>query len=73
MVIAAEMVREKTAPKYGTEPISIGFWVGGGVTPNNFEELKDSPDNPGEGARKRRLIYRQLLACPFCGTELDEK
>lgn len=72
MVIAAEMVREKTTPKYGTEPISIGFWVGGGVTPNNFEELKDSLDNPGEAARKRRLIYRQLLACPFCGTELEE-
>lgn len=73
MVIAAEMVREKTAPKYGTEPISIGFWVGGGVTPNNFEELKDSPENPGEAARKRRLIYRQLLSCPFCGTELKEE
>ncbi len=73
MVIAAEMVREKTAPKYGTEPISIGFWVGGGVTPNNFEELKDSPEKPGEAARKRKLIYRQLLSCPFCGNELKEE
>ena len=73
MVIAAEMVREKAAPKYGTEPISIGFWVGGGVTPNNFDELKDSPENPGEAARKRKLIYRQLLSCPFCGTELKEE
>ena len=73
MIIAADWFREKSEPKYGKEPISIGFWVGGGVTPNNFEELKDSADNPGEAARKRRLIYRQLLACPFCGTELKEE
>lgn len=70
MVIAAEMIRQKTAPKYGNEPISIGFWVGGGVTPNDFNELKESSENPGEAARKRRLLYRQLLSCPFCGTEL---
>lgn len=72
MVIAAEMVRQKTAPKYGNEPISIGFWVGGGVTPNSFDELKESADNPGEAGRKRRLICRQLLSCPFCGKELKE-
>lgn len=73
MVIAAEMVRQKAAPKYGNEPISIGFWVGGGVTPNSFDELKESADNPGEAARKRGLIYRQLLSCPFCGKELKDE
>ena len=73
MVIAAEMVRQKTAPRYGNEPISIGFWVGGGVTPNSFEELKESAENPGEAASKRRLIYRQLLSCPFCGKKLNEE
>ena len=26
MVVAAELVRQKNYPKYGTEPISIGFW-----------------------------------------------
>lgn len=33
MILAAEMIRVKEYPKYGKEPISIGFWVGGGVTP----------------------------------------
>ena len=76
MVIAAEIIREQEAPKYGNEPISIGFWVGGGVTPNNFEELKEDPEDiqKTRNARaKKNLIYKQLLACPFCGKPLAEE
>ena len=76
MVIAAEMIRDKAPEKYGQEPISIGFWVGGGVTPNNFEELKEDPEDPQKtrNARsKKNLIYKQLLTCPFCGKPLKEE
>lgn len=59
-------------PKYGKEPISIGFWVGGGVTPNKFDELVEKADKPGEARRKRNLLYKQLLTCPFCGKPLTE-
>lgn len=70
MILAAEMVREKESPKYGKEPISIGFWVGGGVTPNHFYEFKPSDDNPSEAESKKRLLRKQILKCPFCGAEL---
>lgn len=73
MVLAAEMIRNREKPKYGTEPISIGFWVGGGVTPNSFEDLKEDPEDPEKTSRARRqkqLIYKQLLTCPFCGKSL---
>lgn len=73
MVLAAELIRQKTYPKYGTEPISIGFWVGGGVTPNKFEELVEKADKLGEAKRKRNLLYKQLLTCPFCGKPLTEE
>ncbi len=76
MVIAAEMIRDKEYPRYGKEPISIGFWVGGGVTPNTFEELKENPEDPQKtrNARsKKNLIYKQLLICPFCGKPLKEE
>ncbi len=73
MVVAAEQVRRMRYPKYGKEPISIGFWVGGGVTPNSFDELIEDPENPDEARRKRRLIYKQLLTCPFCGAPLTEE
>jgi hypothetical protein len=75
MVLAAEMIRAKEYPKYGKEPISIGFWVGGGVTPNSFEELREDPEAPEKTAKARRqknLIYKQLLTCPFCGKPLTE-
>lgn len=73
MVIAAELIRQKTYPKFGKEPISIGFWVGSGVTPNSFDKLIDDPDRPGEASRNRNLIYKQLLTCPFCGKPLNEE
>lgn len=76
MILAAEMIRMKEYPKYGKEPISIGFWVGGGVTPNTFEELKEDPEDPAKtrAARsKKNSIYKQLLTCPFCGKPLTEE
>lgn len=72
MVVAAELERQKDYPKYGTEPISIGFWVGGGVTPNRFDDLTEKPDKPYAARNQRSLIYRQLLTCPFCGKPLTK-
>lgn len=72
MVVAAEYIRRKTYPKFGTEPISIGFWVGGGVTPNRFDDLKEKLDNPNEARNQRNLIYKQLLTCPLCGKPLTK-
>jgi len=72
MVVAAELERQKDYPKYGTEPISIGFWVGGGVTPNRFDDLTEKPDKPYAARNQRNLIYRQLLTCPFCGKLLTK-
>lgn len=72
MVLAAEMIRQREYPKYGREPISIGFWVGGGVTPNSFNDLKENAEKPEEARRQRNLIYKQLLTCPFCGKPLTE-
>lgn len=77
MVVAAELARRcmnkrYNYPRYGTEPISIGFWVGGGVTPNRFDDLKEKPDRPYEAGRQRNLIYKQLLTCPFCGKKLTK-
>lgn len=76
MVMAAELIRRKEYPKYGKEPISIGFWVGGGVTPNAFKELEEDPEDPVKtriARSKKNLIYKQLLTCPFCGKPLTEE
>lgn len=64
MILAAELIRQKEYPKYGKEPISIGFWVGGTVTPNTFKELEEAPEDPAKtriARSKKNSIYKQLL------------
>ena len=76
MVLAAELVRKKTGSKYGKEPISIGFWVGGGGTPNTFADIKEDPEDQETTQKARNmqnLIHKQLLTCPFCGKPLDKE
>ena len=73
MVVAAELIRQKTGSRFGTAPISIGFWVGGTVTPNYFKDLKEDPDDPGKARRNCNLLYKQLLTCPFCGKPLSSE
>lgn len=73
MVLAAEMIRRQTYPLFGKEPISIGFWVGGGVTPNKFEEFNEKPENPYAARSARNHVYKQLITCPFCGKPLKEE
>ena len=42
MIIAAEMERQRQLPKFGREPITIGFWVGGGVSVDGTQSLISS-------------------------------
>lgn len=70
MVLAAELCRRKEPEKFGQESITIGFWVGDSVTPNKFDEFNEKPDNPRAAATARNKVYKQILTCPYCGTEL---
>lgn len=70
LVIAMEMQRAKNPEIWGKERISIGFWVGGGVTPNRFSEYNEV--NYWEKKQFEDKIYKQILKCPFCGKELTK-
>jgi hypothetical protein len=77
LVVAMEMTRdqeEREAIKkelpiapFGHERISIGFWVGGTVTPNKFDEM--GPE-PWKDKDFRRKITKQIIKCPCCGKEM---
>ncbi len=78
LVVAMEMTRVQEIRKsqtegrndslFGKERISIGFWVGGQVTPNKFSEYDESDDyKRREFVRK---VTKQLLKCPCCGTTI---
>lgn len=65
LIVAMEQLREKNEKLYGKERISIGFWVGGNVTPNKFSEYSDSDQfKKKEFIRK---LTKQIIKCPYCG------
>lgn len=79
LVVAMEMTRiqeERKAKKegrsdspFGKERISIGFWVGGQVTPNKFSDYDETDDfKRKEFVRK---VTKQILKCPCCGTAIE--
>ncbi|WP_027406886.1 DISARM system helicase DrmA [Anaerovibrio sp. RM50] len=68
LIVAMEDLRERSekkgATEFGKTPISIGFWVGGGVTPNRFEEYEKDEYSRKEFIRK---VTKQIIRCPYCG------
>ena len=72
MICACELLRRENASALGRAPISIGLWVGESLTPtrradavkaaNDLVNKQGHADNPF-----------QLLKCPWCGTELNNR
>ena len=85
LICALEMLRREGLANLGSEPITIGLWVGS-ATPNKLESSNWT--NPGArellekltGGRcdtssidekKNRYNHFQVLKCPWCGTKLE--
>ncbi len=75
MVIAAEFIRQQYIDngnfKFGNEPFSVGFYVGSGVTPNRYAQLKDTYGIPDKQSSPKDRLLKQLITCPYCGKPLD--
>ena len=70
LIVAAELLRERKPEKYGHSRISIGFYVGGGVTPNNFNEFKYNAEDPYRQKQAYSKLTKQIIVCPLCGTPI---
>ena len=69
LIVAMEQLREKNQELYGKERITIGFWVGGNVTPNKFNEYSDTDQfKKKEFIRK---LTKQIIKCPYCGKAIS--
>src|SRR5690606_24707557 len=71
LVCAAEYLRRQDEATWGGEPFRIGLWVGGGVSPNWFEEAAEQIAAAREAGHGKRVNVLQTLACPWCGTTLQ--
>jgi len=76
LLCAMEILRREdaasSAPRLGSEQMSIGMWVGRAATPNNLKDAAASIRKLRDGDDLQEENPVQLRACPWCGTPMDE-
>ncbi|MFP3043606.1 hypothetical protein LQZ19_17460 [Treponema primitia] len=75
LICACEYLRKTKKDIPGKDEISIGMWIGSGMTPNKLigpesamEKIQKLHDNPNRGILKGNPI--QVTICPWCGKEI---
>ncbi len=76
LICACEVIRDDITA-LGTEPITLGLWVGEGSSPNAFttangESGSLEKHNAALNAEKPENFF-SLTACPWCGTSIYPK
>jgi hypothetical protein len=72
LICAAETLRRADEATWGTEPIRIGLWVGGRVTPNHTDDAERWLGQQRRGSAPRgRSSPHQLTTCPWCGSRIE--
>ena len=70
MICALELRRRENPARLGAEPIEVGIWVGGEISPNRFTQAMDRVKDLAAGrpaARQALLVER----CPWCRAPFD--
>lgn len=67
LICACEMIRRAEVARLGTERISIGLWVGSGVTPNKQADAVRDLGNLLGGGRDNPFV---IINCPWCGVQM---
>ncbi|MER7165308.1 DISARM system helicase DrmA [Micromonospora sp. NPDC000207] len=70
LVCAAEVLRLRDEATWGSEPFRIGLWVGGGVSPNWYDEAAQQIAEARETGHGKYTNVLQTLSCPWCGAKL---
>jgi hypothetical protein len=75
MICACELIRRDDPDRLGDEPISIGLWVGESLTPNDRQDAIRAVNGLASKDAKEKQAENpfQLLKCPWCGTEMDNR
>ncbi|MEV0093675.1 helicase-related protein [Streptomyces sp. NPDC050738] len=60
--------RSEPALGLGSEPITVGLWVGEATTPNSYQKAKDAFDQQREATHPEDVFI--LDRCPWCGTRI---
>ena len=71
LLCAMEMRRQEDVATWGSEPFSLGLWVGGKTSPNTFAESKQAIADARNGRNAGGTTPAQLTTCPWCGAKID--
>ena len=67
LICAMEVIRRNDPEKWGSEPFTIGLWVGQRVTPNTTEQAHEAIQAIRAGQRQLSSSPYQITTCPWCG------
>ena len=67
LICALEYFRRQRSAILGSEPITIGLWVGGDVTPNREADANKAFEGLLRGERENPFV---MLSCPWCGARM---
>ena len=72
LICAMETIRWVDVAKWGSEPFTLGLWVGNKVTPGTTEESHQAIEAIRDNDRSRGGFASpaQLTSCPWCGAEI---
>ena len=72
LICACEQIRNSDSDRFGAEPITIGLWVGKSLTPNEEKAAQAAVRSLERKGHESKNPF-QLLSCPWCGTELNDR
>lgn len=73
LVCACEILRLEDVGKWGGERFTLGLWVGESVTPNWYEDAKNTLRDLSDGRPVYRESPYQVVYCPWCGEDISPK
>jgi hypothetical protein len=71
LIMACEELRRNDPAKLGTQPISLGLWVGGGATPNRLRDARAALERLQNEEFVTEGSPYQIHECPWCGTVIE--
>ncbi len=74
LICSMDVIRMDRVDELGSAPFSIGLWVGGGTTSNNWTDAKSALRKLADPKRRRSAPNPFLVTrCPWCGCEMGPR
>lgn len=71
LICAMELLRKQAPDIWGSEPFTLGLWVGEKVTPNRTEDSHEAIEKERDNRRDTGSTPAQLTSCPWCGSGIN--